>query len=715
MKKIFGVIFILAAIFGGFLALDFAFPLNLNALHRPQSQILTDRNGEIIALRLSDDGFWRLKTDEIPEILKASVLHFEDRYFYHHFGVNFASILRAAFHNLTHSNRIGASTISMQVARMMEPKKRTYWNKAREIFAAFQLEWHFSKDEILAMYFNLAPYGGNIEGVKMASKLYFNRNLNELSTAQMALLSVIPKNPNLNRLDKKSNINALKKRVLSELFKSGVIDESAFNRGISENFKNERFDAPNFAPNFAQIAFKSGISGSNLDLELQLEVQNLLKKRISLLRDKKVKNAAAVIIDNDKMEVIAYIGSHSTAAEAGQNDGVLMRRNVGSTLKPFIYALAIENGLITPKSRLIDTQIHLGEYKPKNYYKDFSGIVTASDALGFSLNIPAVKLNHALKENSLYELLKRANLTDEEKKYYGEAIALGSISLNLLELTHLYTIFANSGKLLPLEFGGNFIDSNVSLISANSAFITASMMENATRPYLNSTWKSANKPKIAFKTGTSADNRDLYTIGVSKNYTIGVWMGNFDGSKTDNLTGIDASWNVVFEAFEILAKRGEISPIKKPENLQTKRICTDAFMTKDCKNFDEDFFVSEIKRDCDFYTNEEIFFLLNNQIIALDDLNNSECAQKFVSLKPLIASPAENAEFIAPDNNSSRVKVQCYAIFGEEIWVKIDDGEYQKIKNAQDFQLNLPLGRHKIGCLDENANFSQTEFSVRKF
>ena len=254
--------------FALFLILDALYPLNLDMLNKQKSRILYDRNGEILNMQISDDQIWRFyaSADEIPPRLKQSAIYFEDRYFYYHFGVNPASILRAATYNFTQNftkksegniERVGASTITMQVARMMRPKQRSYKNKIIEIFNAFQLEWHFSKDEILGMYFNLAPYGGNIEGVKTAAYFYFKKDLRELSNAQIALLSVIPKNPNKNRLDRRSNINALKNRLISQLRKGGVISQSEYERALAEPFSPRRYAAPNYAPHYALLAFSN--------------------------------------------------------------------------------------------------------------------------------------------------------------------------------------------------------------------------------------------------------------------------------------------------------------------------------------------------------------------------------------------------------------------------------------------------------------------------
>ena len=257
-----------------FFVLNLAFPLKLPNLHT--SSILYDKNGLIIREKLSLKDEWLFEADVIPPIIKKSVLHFEDRYFYYHFGINPFSIIRASFHNLASPNKIGASTITMQVARMIEPKERSYKNKIIEIFRAIQLELNYSKDEILNLYFSLAPYGGNIVGIKAASRFYFNKTLDELSLGEIALLSVVPKNPNKNRLDRSRNLNHLKDRVLTSLYKSRVIDESMYKRALNESFKPKRYEALNLAYHYSNLAFenssKFGDITSNLDLNLQLEI-----------------------------------------------------------------------------------------------------------------------------------------------------------------------------------------------------------------------------------------------------------------------------------------------------------------------------------------------------------------------------------------------------------------------------------------------------------
>ena len=709
----------LALMVGVFLILDQIYPLNLDALKKDEAKILLDKNGEIINMKLSSDGIWRFHEQSFPNSLKQCVVLFEDRYFYYHFGVNFASIFRAFFHNLKSDNRIGASTITMQVARMLEPSDRSYKNKIREIFRAFQLELHFSKDEILNLYLNLAPYGGNIEGAKAASFFYFGKELNELSYAQAALLSTIPKNPNKNRLDRVSNINALKNRVIKMLYKANLIDLSAFKRAQAEPFKNVRIRAVVNASDYANVAFKNQISKASLDLNLQKDMLKILKDAMFSLKAKNANNAAAVVIDNKKMSVVAFIGSHDERARDGKNSALNMKRNTGSTLKPFIYSLALDSGLITPNSQLIDTQIYLNEYVPKNFSNDFLGLVSAKDALNFSLNIPVINLDLKLKDNSLYELLEKVNLVDENKEFYGSSIVLGSAEMSLIDLAHLYTIYANGGVYRPLEFAGKNYkneDKNITLISPQSAYLTAKMMSEASRSYLKNAWQYAqNTPKIAFKTGTSANSRDLYAIGVDEDYTIAVWVGNFNAEKTDKLTGLNDVSKIVFDMFKLIAQKRNLSFMSEPEGIEKVPTCLDAFSYETCKKtaLDDRIVGVKLQDKCESLRGEELEFLIKNGFLDKDEVKNSPCAEVFKDKKPVFAYPY-NGEEIVTDENVTQIVLKCYAFLGDEIYLKVDDLNFSKIENASEKRLDLTLGEHTLKCLDQNSNQSEITIKLRR-
>ena len=716
--KLFFILFIgLTLCFLLFLALDYAYPLDTNTLKKEQSRLLYDVNKKLIAIRPSSDGIWRLPSQDIPQTLKDAVLLFEDRYFYYHFGINPLSIIRSFFYNLTHKNRIGASTITMQVARMMSPKKRTYKNKIKEIFNALQLEWHFSKDEILQFYFTLAPYGGNIEGVATGANFYFNKNLDELSIAQIALLSTIPKNPNKNRLDKKSNINESKNRVIKLLLEANLINQSQFDRAKKEPFKNIRFNSIYLAPHYSNLAFKNGLTNTDLNLDLQKILEQNLNIVSNQVASKNAKNAAGIIIDNNKMSVVAYVGSHNLKAKDGQNDGVMMSRNVGSTLKPFIYSLALDNGLITPKMQLIDTEIFINEYVPQNYNYEFLGTVSASQALALSLNIPAITLNSNLKQNSLYEMLFDLNLVNKSKEFYGDSITLGSAEMSLFSLAHLYTIYANEGILKPILLAGKIYGKEKKIISKEAAFLTTKMLSEANRSYLGNFWQYAkDTPQIAFKTGTSYGSRDIYAIGVNKDYVVAVWFGNFNGEKTQNLSGLKDAVMTIFNIFKILAQKQNLSFFEKPNNIKEKLVCLDAFNFNECKNLQKDSVIDgkNIVDRCDILRAEELNFMLKNKLINQEDIKQSPCLKRLKSTKPLIAKPFEG-QVIISNEKQSKIMIKCYPYVGDEFFYKIDNNEFQKAKVDDDVVLWLKSGEHKISCLDENSNLSEIKITIKEF
>lgn len=718
MKKVVLALGILCTLFVAFLVLDFLYPLDFDKLYRANSKVIINKNNQILRMSLSKDGFWRFyaKQSEIPLLLKKSVLLFEDKHFYNHFGINFFSIFRAYLHNLSSKNTIGASTIDMQVARMMQRKKRNYKNKLIEMFNALQLNWHFSKDEILLFYLNLAPYGGNIEGIKAASYFYFNKKPNELTISQIALLTSIPKNPNINRVDKQKNLKQKRKKILSLMYKNKIISKSQSLRANIEPIIRKRYDAPFLAPHFTNFALKNDISKVNIDLNIQKFLEKALKKATNASKHLDAKNAAALLIDNEKMSIIAYVGSENFNDNLGQNDGVLAIRSPGSTLKPFIYAKALDSGLITPKQELFDVPLHVGFYEPENFSKSFLGSVRADEALQYSLNIPAVWLNINLKQNSLYEMLKFANIHSlkHQKSYYGDAIALGGFGISLLDLTHLYTAFANDGMLLPLHVNKN--EKAKKLFSKQSAYLVSEILANGIRPTLSAFWESTQDvPKIGYKTGTSADFKDLYTIGFSKKYTLGVWMGNFDGSKTKNLTGISTSSKVVFETFRFLNDISALSWLKFPKGISKMLTCNDGVKYEKCKNENYDFVINGVakSRSCEFLRAEVLAYLINSKKIKnIKDLHKDPCYYKFKEHKPMFVSPYDKAEIFL--SNKSKIMLKCYSFNeNQKIFYKIDDNELILSNSGDEIFVNLSKGLHKISCIDSSSKIRTNIVNIK--
>ncbi len=708
-----------------FLIADYLYPLDTNSLSRALSLEIYDKNGLLLRTMLSRDGYWRYRCehDEIPELLKQSVLEFEDRWFYYHIGVNPVAMIRALMHNALNDNVIGGSTITMQVARMMYRRNRTYGSKMLELFNALQLEWHYSKEEILTYYFNLAPYGGNIEGVKAASRFYFNRALNELSISQIAILTTIPKNPNANRPDRQKHLDAKRLRVLSLLKKAGIVDASQYRRARLEPVGVKRFSAPMHAPQFTARfrTQKGGVYQTDIDLNLQRFTRKRLHEAVMRLNALKVQNGAALIIDNRTMAIAAYVGSDDFNHDAGQNDGVAMIRSPGSTLKPFVYAKAFDRGVITPKQEVFDIPIHIGGYAPENFNRRFMGRISAQEALQYSLNIPAVELNGFLKDDGLYEVLQQANIASllHEKAYYGDALVLGGFGISLLDLVHLYTAFANEGVYKPLK--GEDENRSVRLFSEASAWIVSDILSNGIRPELSAYWDSTEEiARIGFKTGTSADSRDLLTVGYSKEYTVGVWLGNFDGSKTENLTGINTASKVVFEIFRFLNSAQKLTWLQRPQSVRETQLCSDALRLGTCRSEQFDYTVEGValQRPCDMLRAEVLAYLLGeNAFDSMHDLASHPCYVQWQENRPFLAAPHEGATFVIDtqsDTNAQKVMLQCYSFkFDQKIFWSIDGGPLFEGGSAEEAFVSLDPGTHRIECYDAQASLTTHTITIK--
>jgi penicillin-binding protein 1C len=346
------------------------------------STIITDNKGEVVNAYLTKDQQWRMKTelDEISQLLQKTIVAKEDRHFYSHPGVNPFAVIRAFFSNIFHMRRMsGASTITMQVAKMLEPGKRNIWSKFREMFRALQLELKYSKKEILQMYLNLVPYGGNIEGVKAASLLYFKKNPDHLSLAEITALSIIPNKPGV-MIPGRNNDFIIKERNrwLQKFADRKVFTQKEIEDALAEPLAATRGTVPHYIPHLSYKLKKQGgdIIKTNIDLNTQLKTEKLVEDYIRVQRLKNIKNAAVVIIDNKTHKVITYVGSSNffDTTDGGQVNGANAVRQPGSTLKPLLYAMCFDEGLLTPKTVMTDVAVNYNGYAPENYDKKLTGM-----------------------------------------------------------------------------------------------------------------------------------------------------------------------------------------------------------------------------------------------------------------------------------------------------------------------------------------------------
>ncbi|MCC6516508.1 MAG: penicillin-binding protein 1C [Chitinophagales bacterium] len=570
-----------------FNVVDLLFPL---PTQKDYSTIIEAENGYILSAFLTHDDKWRMYTqlDEITPTVQKAFIHKEDKWFYWHFGVNPIAIVRALYNNTIAQRRTsGASTITMQVARMLEPKERNILSKIKEIARALQLEWNYSKDEILQLYLNLVPYGSNIEGVKSASYLYFGKLPNQLSLAEVTTLTIIPNRPTSLQLGKKNiAIQEVRNRCLLKFKKNKVFSETEIDDALEEPLTAYRRTPPKIAAHFCirlKKQFQSiPIIPTYINYNMQLDVEEMVNNYSKILQFKDIKNAAVFIVDNQNHQVISYVGSpdFTSVSTQGQVDGVKAIRSPGSTLKPLIYGLAFDKGIYTPRSIITDVPIDFDGYTPENYDEHFHGKVAMADALAQSLNIPAVKVLNDIELNTLINTLDKIDFKqiEKDKDKLGLSTALGGCGVSLEELVGMYSIFANNGtfeapKMTALTKSNQAIE----ILSPQANYMVAQILTTLRRSDLPNRAESViNLPKIAWKTGTSYGRRDAWSIGFNNKYTVGVWCGNFDGKGVPELNGADIATPLLLQIFNLIAKNNDKDWFKRPKDLQFRKVCAES-------------------------------------------------------------------------------------------------------------------------------------------
>ncbi|MDQ4141936.1 MAG: penicillin-binding protein 1C, partial [Bacteroidota bacterium] len=515
-----------------FILLNILFPLQVQIAYSP---VITASDGSVINAFLSPDDKWRmqLQANEINPLLKKAVLLKEDRYFYYHPGVNPMALGRALVNNVVAGKTTsGASTITMQVARLLYPKERTLKNKLVELLRALQLEWRYSKDEILTLYLNLVPFGGNIEGVKAASVLYFQQSPRELSLAQAVTLTVIPNKPSSLRIGVQNiRIVAFRNKWLRYFAEQKAFPEKEIADAINEPLVAIRSEAPQIAPHFAYRLIRQNpnqaIIQTNLNRAIQEKVSQLAYNYLQQLRTKNIRNASVLVINNQTKAVEAYLGSadFSDSEHGGQVDGVRAIRSPGSTLKPLLYAVAFDKGLLTPRSVISDVPVDYAGYRPENFFGNYNGNITIEYALATSLNIPAVKILDQMGVPTFVDKLKQAEFAQIKKdgNQLGLSLILGGCGVKLEELTTLYAAFANQGWYTPLRWlQSEKLNFKRQIISPASSYVVNQILTQLQRPDLPHNFQnSGHLPKIAWKTGTSYGRKDAWSIGYNKKYTVG--------------------------------------------------------------------------------------------------------------------------------------------------------------------------------------------------
>ncbi|HEX3556385.1 MAG TPA: penicillin-binding protein 1C [Thermoanaerobaculia bacterium] len=572
-----GVLFVSPWLWLRTLALLFPFPWA--SLQRAPAVVVTDRHGQPLRFFLPADQRWRLpvRLSELPPELPRALVASEDRRFYRHLGVDPLAVVRAAWSNVRRRGVVsGASTISMQVARMAEPGPRTLTAKLRESVRALQLEQRFSKDEILELYLNLTPYGGNVEGVGAAAWFYFGKAPDQLSLGEIALLTALPRSPV--RYDPTLHpaaARAARDRVLDQLAARGAFSRRELAGARRQAVPRLRHRPPFAAPHFTEMvaALEPGAARlrSTLDRGSQEIAEAQVARRIRELRDLGIGEAAVVVVDNQTRAVRALVGSagFQEAAFQGQVNGAVARRSPGSTLKPFLYAMALDEGRILPDSYLLDVPTDFSGYVAENYDERYRGRVTVRDALIQSLNACTVRLLSEVGLPAFQKLLLKGGLATLNRPAgsYGLPLILGAGEVRLLDLVNLYATLAQGGvhrAVRIVEPGSTSpLPEPVRLFSPEAARAIAGILTAVRRPDLPESWDlTRDVPGVAWKTGTSYGHRDAWAVGFSARTTIGVWVGNFNGKPRKGISGSQHAGPLLFDLFRALEPggRGAVTP-----------------------------------------------------------------------------------------------------------------------------------------------------------
>ena len=569
--------------------LDSLFPFPTATLYRRPAVVVTDRAEVPLRIFLPPDEQLRLPVtlNEVAPVFIQTLIASEDRWFYSHPGVNPFAVVRAMWANLRRGRIVsGASTITMQIARLAEPKPRTVWAKGQEMFRALQLERHFTKEELLELYVNLTPYGGNVEGIGAASTVYFGKTPAQLSLGEAALLSVLPRSPNsYNPARNPQTALTVRNRVLQQLAVRQIFSPEAIADARRHPVHTPIWRSPFVAPHFCQLVVdrlpREPKIVTTLDRHLQQIAETQVAARIAGLRDRGISSAAVVVIENDSRAVRVLVGSPDFFATAtqGQVNTAVARRSPGSTLKPFLYAMAMDAGLIIPNSYLLDIPTDFAGYVPENYDGQYSGLVTVREALVRSLNAPAVRLLAQIGLAEFQTLLRRGGLVtlDRPATTYGLPLILGSGEVTLLDLTNLYATLATGGVHQPVRIRADESTAegaHEQLLSPESAHLVTRTLTSLQRPDLPRAWHlTRDVPVVAWKTGTSYGHRDAWSLGFSARYTIGVWVGNVDGHGQKGISGAEHAAPLLFDLFRVIEGGTAQLPYSKNLQLGTVRIC----------------------------------------------------------------------------------------------------------------------------------------------
>ena len=705
-----------------------------------------DNNGKIMGVYLNKNEQWHLKSiDKIPEKLKTAVMVFEDKNFYSHNGVDLSAVIRALKDNIFEGRRTGASTITMQAVKMAQPKERSYFNKYLEIVHAFKLEKYYKKDEILKMYLNNAPYGGNIVGYKTASYMYFRKSPKELTWGEAALLAVLPNSPGLMNVEKNRE-KLIEKRnfLLKKLYDKNFINERQYRISLKEPVPDKRYSFPVLAPHLVRRLVNENkdkkIIKSTIDSEIQKKTEKAVKDYSEFLKLSGINNTAVLIINNKNYEVTAYAGSQDfyDFKNNGQVDGITAKRSPGSLLKPFLYAKVIDEGIAAPQSKIPDVPLYFSNFSPQNADKKYYGMVEMRDALIKSLNIPFVELLKDYGEDKFFYFLKDIlNFEDRNPERYGLSLILGTKEFTMEEIGILYSGLANYGNFKNLKYTEESTEEERQLLTKGASYLTLTTMRELERPGMEKFYREKNP--VSWKTGTSHGRRDGWAAGITPEWTVVVWTGNFTGEGNPNLTGVYTGGNLLFNIFKFLPKTEK--DFVMPSDLKKIKVDKETgYRLKYDVSYKEIFYPKDAKplKASPYY--KKIFVNKNGEEIDSRDESFNEREEKYILVYPLEVvnyfvrenldvsnifsekTAKKTIKFIYPKNNlkiivpkdfdgEKSLIVKIANIKNQELYWYVNK-EYAGKSREKERSFNFKKGKYEITVISESGEIAKINFQV---
>lgn len=681
------------------------------------SKCIFDNHGNLLRVFFNKDGLWLMPIElkEInPQLINAT-LSIEDNRFRKHFGVDPFAIIRAVKLNFKNGKVIsGASTISMQVIRIVEDRKRSLPNKIIEAVHAIKLERLYSKDEILRIYFEIAPYGGNIHGVKAASLRYFNKYPSDLTLSECALLAGIPQSPTKLRPNRyQDKAKKRRDRVLAGMVRNGYITLAENNEVIKEPVLAGNNIFPFKVPHFANFVNSRHTVGKNIITTIDPNIQHFAEAALTeTIKDMKpygVTNGAIVVIENSTGKIRAMVGSGDffSKENSGQVNGALSKRCPGSTLKPFTYALGFEDGLYTPKMILSDVPVQYDGYAPLDYDKEFRGPVTVREALVDSLNIPAVEVLDKVGQKKLYQFLKDSGITTLKKlpDYYGLALTLGSGDVSLIELTNAYATLARLGEYKPYSFIEQEEMPSRRLLSEGAAYLVADIISDTRRLGEIGIYRDEKiHPRVAWKTGTSYGHKDAWTVCYNPEYTVGIWLGNFSARPARVLVGVNTAAPLAMKIFDWLYLKKPAPWYKVPDSVAERRVCalSGEPASSSCQHSVTDLYIKHrsFAKKC---TVHERVAVASSRAIDLDED------------KPKIISPSHKCEyFVSGIQGERKLPLEAAgSLDADKLFWFVDGKFYNSSLSGYKILWDMELGKHKITCADSLGRSASVVVMVR--